>query len=85
MCVSLANELPETAHAANTYFSLARRFVACRVAGRCPNEASDQAAAGKMFPVLPGLLVYNCLYIWGSVAYSSAFLFHSLGQDIYPQ
>lgn len=66
MCVSLANEFPETAHAANTHFSLARGFVACRVvAGSCPNGAWDQTAAGKMFPVLRGLLVSNCLYIVG--------------------
>lgn len=53
MCVfHWQNELPETAHAANTYFSLARGFAACGVAGHCPNEAPDQTAAGKMFPVL---------------------------------
>lgn len=62
MCVlHWQKEFPETVHATNTHFSLARGFAVCRVAGSCPNEASDQTAAGKMFPVSQGLLGSNCL------------------------
>lgn len=50
MCVfNWQNEFPETAHAANTHFSLARGFAAYRVAGSCPNEACDQLAAATCF------------------------------------
>lgn len=74
-CVSWANEFPETAHAANTHFSMARGFAACKVAGSRPNGASDQTAAGKMFPVLRGLLVSNCLYILGQCSLFSRFCY----------
>lgn len=83
MYVSLAKEFPETARAANTHFSQARGFAACRVEGSCPNEASDHTAAGKMFPVLRGLLVSNCLYIMGQCSLLSHFCYFLYWDNVF--